>query len=196
MGSEDHLKLVELELKAKELELKEMELAIQLIELQKKAQLIQKVQKVADTVTAPIKKVSAVIHHGKEVASFLIDEAQLALKTRIQHSSSRKCSDKNSNNEVRKLPTAETSESCNKFKEINWKRVGRNDLCPCGSGKKFKECHGRIAPDANNDELTLRTLCPQKNEDIDKEKWGSVGRNDLCPCGSGKKYKNCHGRII
>jgi preprotein translocase subunit SecA len=20
-----------------------------------------------------------------------------------------------------------------------------------------------------------------------------VGRNDLCPCGSGKKYKNCHG---
>ena len=22
-----------------------------------------------------------------------------------------------------------------------------------------------------------------------------VGRNDPCPCGSGKKYKNCHGRI-
>ena len=21
-----------------------------------------------------------------------------------------------------------------------------------------------------------------------------VGRNELCPCGSGKKYKNCHGR--
>jgi hypothetical protein len=20
-----------------------------------------------------------------------------------------------------------------------------------------------------------------------------VGRNDVCPCGSGKKYKNCHG---
>ena len=23
-------------------------------------------------------------------------------------------------------------------------KVGRNDLCPCGSGKKFKQCHGRI----------------------------------------------------
>lgn len=23
-----------------------------------------------------------------------------------------------------------------------------------------------------------------------------VGRNDLCPCGSGKKYKNCHGRSL
>ena len=22
-------------------------------------------------------------------------------------------------------------------------RVGRNDPCPCGSGKKFKACHGR-----------------------------------------------------
>jgi preprotein translocase subunit SecA len=21
-----------------------------------------------------------------------------------------------------------------------------------------------------------------------------VGRNDPCPCGSGKKYKHCHGR--
>jgi preprotein translocase subunit SecA len=25
--------------------------------------------------------------------------------------------------------------------------------------------------------------------------WGSVGRNATCPCGSGKKYKYCHGRL-
>jgi preprotein translocase subunit SecA len=24
-------------------------------------------------------------------------------------------------------------------------RVGRNDPCPCGSGKKFKQCHGKLA---------------------------------------------------
>lgn len=24
---------------------------------------------------------------------------------------------------------------------IDWKRVGRNEVCPCGSGKKFKACH-------------------------------------------------------
>ena len=23
-------------------------------------------------------------------------------------------------------------------------KVGRNDPCPCGSGKKFKQCHGKI----------------------------------------------------
>jgi len=25
--------------------------------------------------------------------------------------------------------------------DVDWKRVGRNDPCPCGSGKKFKACH-------------------------------------------------------
>ena len=24
----------------------------------------------------------------------------------------------------------------------DWSDVGRNDPCPCGSGKKFKKCHG------------------------------------------------------
>jgi len=24
---------------------------------------------------------------------------------------------------------------------------------------------------------------------------GKVGRNDACPCGSGKKYKHCHGKL-
>ena len=27
-------------------------------------------------------------------------------------------------------------------------KVGRNDPCPCGSGKKFKKCHGRPGADA------------------------------------------------
>jgi preprotein translocase subunit SecA len=25
------------------------------------------------------------------------------------------------------------------------------------------------------------------------DSWGRVGRNEQCPCGSGKKYKHCHG---
>ncbi|MDG1210005.1 MAG: preprotein translocase subunit SecA [Paracoccaceae bacterium] len=28
----------------------------------------------------------------------------------------------------------------------------------------------------------------------DPSTWGKVGRNDACPCGSGKKYKHCHGK--
>jgi len=29
----------------------------------------------------------------------------------------------------------------------------------------------------------------------DPTTWGNPGRNDLCPCGSGKKFKHCHGRL-
>jgi len=29
----------------------------------------------------------------------------------------------------------------------------------------------------------------------DPATWGNPGRNELCPCGSGKKFKHCHGRL-
>ena len=31
-----------------------------------------------------------------------------------------------------------------KKEEIDFKKVGRNEKCPCGSGKKFKHCHGNV----------------------------------------------------
>ena len=34
---------------------------------------------------------------------------------------------------------------------------------------------------------------PERNPN-DQLTWGKVGRNEVCPCGSGKKYKHCHGR--
>jgi preprotein translocase subunit SecA len=35
---------------------------------------------------------------------------------------------------------------------------------------------------------------PKQNEPVVRAE-RKVGRNELCPCGSGKKYKHCHGRI-
>ncbi len=29
----------------------------------------------------------------------------------------------------------------------------------------------------------------------DASTWGKVGRNEACPCGSGKKFKHCHGQV-
>ena len=29
----------------------------------------------------------------------------------------------------------------------------------------------------------------------DPNTWGKTSRNAPCPCGSGKKYKHCHGRV-
>jgi len=40
-------------------------------------------------------------------------------------------------------PAAEPEEKAPFVREQ--KKVGRNEPCPCGSGKKFKQCHGRLA---------------------------------------------------
>jgi len=32
-------------------------------------------------------------------------------------------------------------------------------------------------------------------DENDPTTWGNPGRNDACPCGSGKKFKHCHGRL-
>ena len=33
------------------------------------------------------------------------------------------------------------------------------------------------------------------NANLPPEAFAGVGRNDPCPCGSGKKYKQCHGKL-
>ena len=32
-------------------------------------------------------------------------------------------------------------------------------------------------------------------DENDRSTWGNPGRNDPCPCGNGKKFKHCHGRL-
>jgi preprotein translocase subunit SecA len=32
-------------------------------------------------------------------------------------------------------------------------------------------------------------------DEADPTTWGNPGRNDACPCGSGNKFKHCHGRL-
>jgi len=39
--------------------------------------------------------------------------------------------------DTQRLSTALTTEQM--------QRTGRNDPCPCGSGKKFKQCHGKLS---------------------------------------------------
>ncbi|MBR4236042.1 MAG: preprotein translocase subunit SecA [Clostridia bacterium] len=47
--------------------------------------------------------------------------------------------------EVAKNISVNTDTSVAKMPVKAVKKVGRNDPCPCGSGKKYKECHGRNA---------------------------------------------------
>lgn len=64
-----------------------------------------------------------------------------------------------------------------------WGEVPRNALCPCGSGKKYKHCHGAMG------DVMQAPPSPAINP------YQGVGRNDPCPCGSGKKFKHCHGKL-
>ena len=63
------------------------------------------------------------------------------------------------------------------------------------------EAH-HINPQTGEDEMALADVdvmtaprpTAQRSAD-DPSSWGKVGRNEPCPCGSGKKYKHCHGKL-
>lgn len=53
----------------------------------------------------------------------------------------------------------------------------------------FKESRPKVRP--------LERVVPSDERDpSDESTWGRVGRNDDCPCKSGKKYKYCHGAFV
>jgi preprotein translocase subunit SecA len=59
------------------------------------------------------------------------------------------------------------------------------------------ETASALASDQNSSEYgsaTVRTNKPADHVDPnDPSTWGKVSRNEACPCGSGKKFKHCHG---
>src|SRR5579862_3316346 len=60
------------------------------------------------------------------------------------------------------------------------------------------EAH-KFDPNTGEDELAFAnaSLVPAVTADRDPKNqatWGKVGRNEDCPCGSGRKYKHCHGK--
>jgi preprotein translocase subunit SecA len=68
----------------------------------------------------------------------------------------------------------------------------------------FMEAH-HLNPHTGEDELAVAPLAPAligangggaqaERNPKDPTSWGKVGRNEPCPCGSGKKFKHCHGK--
>lgn len=43
--------------------------------------------------------------------------------------------------------------------------------------------------------VNRKRINPEERDPGNPESWGKVSRNELCPCGSGKKYKHCHGKL-
>jgi preprotein translocase subunit SecA len=64
-------------------------------------------------------------------------------------------------------------------------REQRTDLSKVSTNRSAEERAARRAAEG-----VSRRPKPETFKRKDKK----VGRNDACPCGSGKKYKHCHGR--
>jgi preprotein translocase subunit SecA len=60
----------------------------------------------------------------------------------------------------------------------------------------------KLDPNTGEDEMAFANVSlapaaptpPAARDPQNPATWGKVGRNEDCPCGSGKKYKHCHGR--
>ena len=57
-----------------------------------------------------------------------------------------------------------------------------------------KAAHEPVLP-TGEDEAAREPLVAGFDE-TDQSTWGNPGRNDPCPCGSGKKFKHCHGSLV
>ncbi|MFL6676884.1 MAG: preprotein translocase subunit SecA, partial [Burkholderiaceae bacterium] len=70
-------------------------------------------------------------------------EAAQAAQERVEHVSNVQYTHPNEDGSVSQEAAPEGLSAANP--NLADRRVGRNDPCPCGSGKKFKECHGKLA---------------------------------------------------
>ena len=71
-------------------------------------------------------------------------------------------------------------------------REGREQKTDMSRMQANKEEIERRGDDYAANENDYNDPSPVKQEPV--RVGPKVGRNDLCPCGSGKKFKNCHGR--
>jgi len=69
--------------------------------------------------------------------------------------------------------------------------TGEDEMALAMAGAETLARHGIGAGGAAAAEATAATRNPK-----DPTSWGKVGRNEPCPCGSGKKFKHCHGRFV
>ena len=68
-------------------------------------------------------------------------------------------------------------------------------LLGCRGARMFEHRGEEMVPSSyeGDDELVVNTSEPAAVETYRRD-GRKIGRNEPCPCGSGKKYKHCHGR--
>ena len=73
------------------------------------------------------------------IGSIEFDVTRLMMKAQIHEQERPKVEHKVSTTATRNI----AAQDAHLPEDVDLSKVGRNDLCPCGSGKKFKNCHGK-----------------------------------------------------
>jgi preprotein translocase subunit SecA len=68
--------------------------------------------------------------------------------------------------------------------------TGEDEMALAAAGAQTLARHG-IGPATG---MAVGALEAPARNPKDPTSWGKVGRNESCPCGSGKKFKHCHGK--
>ena len=72
-------------------------------------------------------------------------------------------------------------------------RAPKQKMFETRNDPSLEKSEGDIAKSINSSTPIRTNIDPQKRDANNPETWGDVGRNEVCPCGSGKKFKHCHG---
>ncbi|PSR02960.1 MAG: preprotein translocase subunit SecA, partial [Bacteroidetes bacterium SW_11_45_7] len=71
----------------------------------------------------------------------------------------------------------------------------KSDLDNVKTGRETNNALINTQPENGGEQPELATNSPEEEQKQEPVKVGKkVGRNEPCPCGSGKKYKHCHGK--
>jgi preprotein translocase subunit SecA len=63
-------------------------------------------------------------------------------------------------------------------------------------GTALDDLNARLASADFSPRAMTATSEAQTRDPQNPASWGKIGRNESCPCGSGKKYKHCHGALV
>ena len=99
---------------------------------------------------------------------------------------------------VRIAPAEGTPESEDSASQDAPAPIAETVLAPVAQPSNVRYSHadfaGALAQDEGLDADAI-ALAVQTPSAAERDVVGRVGRNEACPCGSGKKYKHCHGKL-
>ncbi|MGX2039149.1 preprotein translocase subunit SecA [Methylocaldum sp. MU1018] len=85
--------------------------------------------------------VSKVQVHSEEEVSVMEEQSRVPQEMHFEHAEAKALSPEPEEAEIEEKP-AKPRPAQPYIRDVA--KVGRNDPCPCGSGKKFKQCHGKL----------------------------------------------------